>query len=505
MRLTLRLVFLLCVFASYGLANQSCAQNSIGVRWNVPEERAKALAELDSLEKLGISHLEISSKLHPQIWNAIDSLNLRIYGQIPISYPLVSTFSKPDSSLINSINDYLGHYSSQNSTEAIGLFQYGAVHRAAFDTTMQPFLEQITRVYNGSLYYTTVRSKPAPIDTLINFKLLGKEIHHASEFTLSDSLPYNVAGYIYLPGNKLEGYLKPFRNFLEKVSLISGNVNVFVDSDWLFMMLDKYPDFAGTLRIISANSDSELIFPVPHEEINPADSYSLMVLLIVFIWGLFAINYHMSPVYRKSLARYFSSHIFFVEDVMNRHIRSMGPSIVVLFQNMLLAGICFYSLSSTLFSSLGLDALQHHYPVLLVLWNPSLTIFIGGCVFGFLLTVISILWLRISNRRISQTRQVLNLYAWPLQINFLVVTIMIALLATGTRPVLMVSLSVLFAIIHISAFIVAALDIYKYLTKQKILFFILSIGLYLIIWMGSGLWLLNSKIPEVIQLALSLS
>lgn len=503
MRFTSRLVFLLCVFISYGLANQCSAQSSIGIRWDVPEERSNALAQLDTLEALGISLLEINSKVDPEIWNAIDSLGFRIYGQIPISFPLTSTFSNPDSILINTISDYTDHYSSKNSIEAIGLFQYGAVNKAAFDTTLQPYLEEIQRVYNGSLYYTTARSEPVPLDKLINFKLLGKEIHNTLGFTLPDSLPYNVAGYIYLPGNSMNRYLKPFKNFLERISTKSENINVFVNSEWLFKMLNKYPDFANTLKLI--NTDSELIFPVPHEEVEESDNYSLMVLLIVFIWGLFAINYHLSPVYRKSLSRYFTSHLFFVEDVMNRHIRSMGPSIVVLFQNMLLAGICTYSLAVTLFSTLGLEAIQHHYPLLAVFGNPSLAIFLIGCFFGLLLTVISIIWLRISNKRISQTRQVLNLYAWPLQINFFIVTVMTALLATGTRPVLMISLAILFAIVHISAFIIAALDIIKYLNKQKILFFALSIGLYIILWSGSGIWLLKSKIPDVIQLALSLS
>lgn len=505
MRFTIRLVFLFCVFLSYGLANQCNAQRSIGVRWNIPQNHSEALIQLDTLRSLGVSTLEIKALPDNRIWNTIDSMGFRVYGQVPISFPLVKTLSEPDSILVNTISEYVHGYSARPSISAIGLFQYGAVHKAAFDTTLQPFVELIRESFNGRLYYTTARGAPVAMDDHFDFKILESrvtnEIEPGTDFTIPDTVQAPVTDFLYSPGNSLEGYLKPFKNFLEETSTKGGTV--FVRSDWLFRMLEKHPEFAGTVKLY--HSDDEFIFPVPNENIERGANHSLIVLLLVLIWVLFAINYHLSPVYRKSLARYFSSHIFFVEDVMNRHIRSVGPSVIVLIQNMLLAGICAYSLGIILFSSLGFEAFFHHYPFFLLFGNPSLSLFIAGCLFGLILTLISIFWLRISNKSVTQTRQIVNLYAMPLQINFLIVTVITALLATGNRPVLLVSLGLLFALVHISAFIIAAFDTSRYLMKQKFLFYTLSIGLYCVIWIGSGIWLLNSKFPRVIQLALSLS
>lgn len=503
MRLTLRLVLLFCVFLSYGLANQCLAQSSIGVKWNIPDDQNRALSELETFQGLDISTIEIDKLPGSRTWSALDSLGFEVYAQVPISFPLVSTFSDPDSVLINQINEYIREYSSRSSVGAIGLFRFGAVHKAAFDTTILPFIKQIRNRFNGRLYYTSAEINAVPADDHFDFKIVESRVEGEVGFesVLTDSISSSVTAYLYTPVNGLREYLNPFKDFLAEAS--ENNATVFVHSDWLFDMTDKYPEFAGTVELY--NSEAEFIFPVPKEDIVYSANHSLIVLLLILIWGLFAVNYHLSPVYRKSLARYFGSHVFFVEDVMNRHIRSMGPSVIVLIQNMLLAGICIYTLGNVLLSPLGYDALFYHYPFLLLFGNPSLSLFLAGCFFALILTIISIIWLRISNKSVTQTRQVLNLYAMPLQLNFLIVTAMTALVTTGNRPGLLVLLGLLFALIHISAFITAALDTSRFLNKQKYLFYVISIGLYSVIWIGSGIWLLSGKFFQIIQLALSLS
>lgn len=479
------------------------AQGSIAVRWNIPDEPARAFEELETFQRLNVSTIEINKLPGNRIWSAIDSLGFEIYGQVPIPFPLAGTFTDPDSSLTTLMNDYIRDYSSRPSVRAIGLFQYGAVHSAAFDTTLQSITAQIRESFGRRLYYTTINAAAVPVDDHFDFKIVESRLHVADdiETAISDSLTASVGAYLYTPGVGLKEYLTPFKNFL--VEAYEKDITVFVHSDWLFQMMETYPEFSETVELY--NSEAEFIFPVPNEQIDHGANHSLIVLLLILIWGLFAINYHLSPVYRKSLARYFSSHVFFVEDVMNRHIRSMRPSVIVLIQNMLLTGICFYSLGSVLFKPLGYEALFHYYPFLLVFGNPSLSIFLAGCLSALILSLISIIWLRISNKRVTQTRQVLNLYALPLQLNFLIVTLMTALVATGNRPVLVVSLGLLFALIHISAFISAALDTSRYLNQKKYLFYIVSVGLYSVVWIGSGIWLLTGKFPRVIQLALSLS
>lgn len=502
MRSTLRSVLLFCVFLSYGLANQCIAQGTIGVKWNIPDNPDQAFSQLKTFDSLNVSVIEIDKLPDDQIWAVLDSLDFEVFGQVPVYFPLVSTFSEPDSSLINLISEHVRVYSSHPSVGALGLFRYGAVHKAAFDTTLRPIIEQIREEFNGRLYYASADAAPVAIDEQFDFKIVEKHVNgaDAAELTIPDSSSITTA-YLYTPESDLYEYLNPFKTFLADAS--EKDLTVLVNSDWLFDMLDKYPEFAGTIELY--NSEAEFIFPVPSEQIKRGTKHSLIVLLLIMIWGLFAVNYHLSPVYRKSLVRYFSSHVFFVEDVMNRHIRSMGPSIIVLIQNVLLSGICIYSLGSVLFSTLGYEALFYHYPYLLLFGNPSLSLFLTGFIFALILTLVCVIWLRISNKSVTQTRQVLNLYAMPLQINFIIVTVMTALVTTANRPGVLVFLGLLFALTHFSAFITAALDTSRYLKKHKYLFYTLSIGLYCILWIGAGVWLLTGKFPKVIQLALSLS
>lgn len=494
-------IFLFCVFLFCGFSNQSFAQRTLGVRWNVPDDQAEALSQLDTLEKLGVSYLEVTERPADEIWKKIDTLGFRVYGHLPISFPLVNTFSEPDSSLLAGISTYVNHYAAQASVEAIGLFKYGAVQKEAFDTGIQPIVSQIKENYSGNLYYTTVRNETTAFDKLVDFKMLVRKVSNDFGFTVSDTSSHNPGGYVYHPGTELKSYLNPFSQFLDSVS--KAPAPVFVDSEWLFAMLNKYPDFANTVELY--NSDSEFIFPTPEENIENTFNHSLIVLLLVLIWGLFTANHHLSPVYRKSLTRYFTGHVFFVEDVMDRHIRSIGPATIVLLQNILLAGICTYSLGKVLFSPLALEAIYYHYPIILLFDNPSLSLFLLGCISGFVLTLISVVWIRISNKEVKQTRQVLNLYAWPLQINFFIATVIVALLSTGNNPAIMVALAIIFSLIHISAFIITAADTSKYLKKQKALFITVSIILYCVLWIGLGVWILRSSIPQVFKLALSLS
>lgn len=503
MRFTIFLVSLFCVFLTYGFTNQSIAQRAIGLHWDVPGNREKAISQLDTLKELNISYLELSGDPEAEIWDKINQLGFQVYGQIPITFPLVQTFADPDSSLLHTINSFVNRYSSQSSVRAIGLFSYGAVYESAFDTTIQSIIRQIRNSYSGNLYYTTTKSEQASVDRLFDFKVLEINVGANEHYSIPDSISDKTGGYTYLPDEDVNSFLEPFKGFLQKIS--GHSVPVFVESEWLFEMLQKNPGFANTIKLY--NSDSEFIFPTPKEEHYHTGTlnHSLIVLLLLLIWVMFVVNYHMSPVYRKSLPRYFLGHIFFVQDVMNRHIRSLGPATTILIQNILLAGICFYSLASVLFSPLGLEAIFYHYPDLSIFKNPLLSSFLWGCILGMLLTLASIIWLKISNRAIRKLRQVVNLYAWPLQINFVIATLMVALLMAGSYPGVIFSLALLFTGIHISAFVIAAIDTSKYLNRLKVLFLIGSVGIYCVIWVYLGIRILSSSFPQVIQLALSLS
>lgn len=500
MRFTRLSVPFICLLLGLGFANQSLGQRTLGVQWDVPQDHEIALQQLDTFHQLGIELLEVRKPLNDETWQLVDTLGFRVYGHLSIKFPLVKTFANPDSALLNNLRNSVNHYISRPSVEAIGVFKYGAVHESAFDTTLQNHLQKIRKSFGGQLYYTAVRPESTPVDRNFDFRFLEMNIGADQDYLIPQSLSAGLGGILYRPYTEINTYLAPFRTFVEKYK--DKPIPIFVSSDWLLAMLDKYPDFAQTIQLY--HSDSEFIFPVPKESISISSSHNLIVLLLVAIWCLLAVNYHMSPVYRKSALRYFVGHVFFVEDVMNRHIRSVGASFIILIQNMLLTGITIYCLSQVLFSFRGFEAILFHYPIVSIFPKPAVSLFLWACLLAGILTVISILWIKVSNKEVRSFRQVLNLYAWPLQINLILATAMVTLLMAGSYPKITLILAILFAAVHISAFVVTAIDTSKYLASQKALFLVGSVGIYLLLWIGLAYWLIDSDIPDVVQLALHL-
>lgn len=502
MRLVTFLVSLSCVFFAHGFTDQCIAQaqRAIGVSWQPPENTQEALGQLDTFQQLDIPYLIVRGQLSEEIWQQLYRHRFKVYAQMPIIFPLVQTFAEPDSSLINIINTSLDQYADHSSVAAVGLYQYGPELDPALASVLRPIIKQAKDRYSGKLYYITTRNENASVDSLFDFNIREVRVGPDQISFENDSVSTKTGAYIYKPGNPINDQLNPFKKFLQ--NLPRSSVPVFVDSKWLLNMLQAHPGFEATVK--SYNSTAEFIFPTPKEQPPGTENHSLIVLLLVFVWGIFAINYHMSPVYRKSLIRYFLGHVFFVEDVMDRHIRSTGHITPILIQNILLAGICFYSLGSVWFSKLGREAVSYHYPFISILPNLLFSAFLWGCILAIVLTLVSIIWIRVTNKAIIDLRQVLNLYAWPLQINFIIATLMATLLMAGNYPGFILLLGLLFAGIHISSFIVTATDTAKYLKRKRLAFLAGSVGVYILIWIGLALWISGSSIPKVIRLAISL-
>lgn len=491
---------LLFLLLALGVSQPVYGQHTLGVQWKAPADHEQALAELDTLKKLGVELLEINSPLEADIWERLNALDFRVYAHLPVSFPLVQNFAQPDSMMAVESEALLEEYLAQSSVEALGLFRYGAVHHPDFATAFQPHLRQIRDNFSGALYYTTVRDEFFPIDQGVDFKMLEIEVDAGHTFSGEDSLASITGGIVYRPHQDIDRYLRPFRDFLN--SYKDEPAPIFVSAEWLFPMMEKYPDFSRIIQLY--HSDSEFVFPVPDEQFSTSASHSFIVLLIVAIWCVLAVNYHMSPVYRKSASRYFLGHAFFVEDVMKRHIRSVGASITIILLNILLAGISFYCVSQTSFSSLGLEAITYHYPVVSILQAAGFSVFIWGSLMATSLSLLSILLIKIGNKAIKSFRQVLNLYAWPLQLNFIFTTIMVTLLMAGSFPRITLVLALLCGVIHITAFILTAFDSAKYLGNKKGLFLAGGIALYLVMLTGIGYWLLTGNLPATVQLALHL-
>lgn len=470
----------------------------MGVKWEVPEEYDEAADQLKQFHEWGISMLEIHSKLEPAIWQKIDSLHFEVYGSLSIRFPITTTFSNPDSALIHNIQENAFVLLSQPSVTAIGLFEYGAIYEDDFFTALKSFAGELKKSGND-LYYTS--TSPNDGNELLDFIIFEARITPGNIETLSLPDEQFIGGYLYSPSYSLKKYLGPFKKFLE-LTASSPQKPLILHSEWLLSVIEKNPQFSNTLQTLA--TESEVIFPLPRETTPLPHSSVLPVILLILVWGTIAGHYHMSPLYRKSLFRYFNAHKFFVNDVFQRQIRSSFPSLAIIFQNALLISACSFSTFSTIFTPLGQKAFFHYFPSLAFFGHNPFSIFLWTFVGAILFSFVSILWLYAAHKTINSFTQISTIYAWPLQLNYFFCTIAITLFSAGVSHQLIILFTATALLVLILSFVFASMDTFRFAKSRHLFPFKTSIP-YLIAIMGLLIWILtNEKWMDTISLALHL-
>lgn len=479
----------------------SYAQRTLGVQWEVPENTNTAIEELQKFEEAGISVIELSLPVSSDIWAQIDEQGFIVYGNLNIEYPTTGTFSTPDSAFITSIQEQVSTLLSKSSVQAIGLAEYGAVHSSEFRGAAASFATQIKQAGIAEVYFTASADQPLPEESLFaDFIIQEVKITPQNAGKLSTPNSNFIRGYQFAPSPELENKLTVFKDFLSS----TGSTPVFVKGSWLLRMIETHPQFKSMLHSIATNS--EAIFPVPEETIPSPQKSPFPVILLLAIWTTVALHYNSSPLYRKSLFRYFTSHRFFIEDVFRRrHIRSAYPALILLLQNSFMVALTIFIASDTILTSRGFDALAHYFPTVTMMGSSPLGLAGWAFILSILITLISIIWLFISNKKISSFTQIATVYAWPLHLNLLICTIGIAFYVSGVSGFTIAMLALLAIGIQLMSFIVSSFDAFRSVVSGSLVFLCVTSGIYLLLISLLILWGFTTEgLQEAIALAIKL-
>lgn len=267
-------------------------------------------------------------------------------------------------------------------------------------------------------------------------------------------------------------------------------------------MIKEHPQFTETLQSLS--SESKLIFPLPNEDIPTQGNAAMPMILLLLIWGTVALHYNTSPLYRKSLFRYFTAHKFFIDDIFKRLIRSPMPAIIIILQNALLLSISMYAIFSMLLNPLGQQAFFYHFSKLSITGNSPVSIFVWTFLLVLLHSLLSIVWLYISHKKIKSLTQIAIVFAWPLQLNFLFCTGAITFFSTSEsgNATLFTTLGLLLLLL---SYTFSALDISRF-ARSKAKYLFKTIIPYTIIIAGIVVWILtNDQWMDALTLALNLT
>jgi len=207
---------------------------------------------------------------------------------------------------------------------------------------------------------------------------LGEEfsdpLYYHSAFPASDVLPdgFNFTSKRAEPGQNLQIvfpviHVKPTENQNETYRLLN---DIFSDLEqreesitilparWFFNQIEQRSE----LRFLFGDftSGKTITFPLP-EQPEPQPYMNWSVLLLLLIWGSYALHFRYQPIYSQSMTRYFTNHAFFVDDVMENRLRNILPGIILLTQHALLTGLFVFACTEVLISSLGLEVIRDYF------------------------------------------------------------------------------------------------------------------------------------------------
>lgn len=476
-------------------------QRVLGVIWDLPAEESRAIQQLRQFRDLGISALELQQIPSRRVWYEINQGNFTVYGSLGILFPTAHTFAEADSTFGMRVGDAIRDFAAQPAVKALNLFTHGAVHQADFNRAAASFFSRFRTLREVKLYHT---GRWAPAHAGLPARFYMHDIHLSPANTDSLTIPASstLLGYRYRPPDVLKELVTPLQRVARGTS---GHPQkpLFMEGNWLLSMVEKHPRLRKTLHSLS--SDADPVFPIPSEA-QPSQSTSpLPTLTLLLVWATLAFHYNTSPLYRKSLFRYFTGHTFFLNDIFRQHIRSPFPALVIIMQNALLTAAVAFTIVTNFWSELGLRSLIYHFPDLFLISGSEYDIFIAFFGFTLVFSLAGILWLYFPYTSIVSITQIMTVFAWPMQINIVLGSFVIAVQASGGHATITVFLAGLILLVCLWSFVIAALDASRSLPVKRLRYISVTAGLYLVVLTGLSVWLLEFSDPLWQALDLSLA
>ncbi len=279
---------------------------------------------------------------------------------------------------------------------------------------------------------------------------------------------------------------------------VSGQKSLIMDySDFRRYM--NYEQWLIPMLNSVNRGETDAIAVPAHQPESPPVRPSVILLLV--LWLSFSINYRFNPNYNQTVVRYFLSHEFMVDDILNRRIIMRVSTVVMMLQTALLCGITFSIGITALTDTPGHQALGYYYSMLATDAGLFMFFFIAGLLFS----LISWLWLVVCCFRQDILSQAATLMLWHMHLAFPLVTLLVTFVLAGLPSWLTAGLMATFALFQLSGFYIAAVRFARMPTFSPGLHYLFTIVLYTLFLAGLGYSLyVYSDFYDVMRLALNI-
>jgi len=415
--------------------------------------------------------------------------------QYPESYTTISSLRNRSGEITADIRNSLQMVMDQYPDRIIstGLFRYPNERHPQFNAYAAQIAGNIREFSGLPVFYQSALS-----EDFINAE--------GFDFTVPTVIPGDnnpTANALFFdPDKNVQDSKKTLENLFRHTLEFEESL-LIIPADWFQNNVTSNDDYK---TIFSEYLKGNLLpFPIPQNPEAPPSIHWNVVFLFLIL-GSILLHMRFQPVYIQALPRYFFNHSFFLVDVIEHRIRNIFPGVLILLQHSVVTGVIMYLTADSLFNERSLSALSHHFPAVFWTANPFVSLFLAGFFISLIMQIISVLWLHLPNKRLQFFSQTLNLYAWPLHINFLVATVLIVIHNQSPGQTLIYFLLVSYLIVWFMSFNLAAYDAAKFLEKYSLPYILFTIGMHTLLFLFFIWFAINSpSISEPIQMALYFS
>lgn len=490
--------YALAVLLLLSLPLGSFAQQQVGVVWDPPSSHPEARKQIERFEELGIRTVMVQGRIDRRNLNLMESRGIGLYATLPFKFVTSRQIYQVDTTMVNLFAGYLNYYHPYSYLKGISLLAYGSMQ----DTLFRKRLRGIKRVLRP---YTNVpiliEGPAADLKYLPNNGMDGLILR--LQQTPNTPIDPRIEAVFLEPPASVEEPVSYLNSFLKNAMLLN-NKPLLLPAAWVLDQTQSHPKLSDYIRAKTGAGPELTVQPLPYSPPNSEANW--MVLVLVLLWGSLAAHYNFNPLYRRSLFRYFRTHRFFLQDIAEWRFRSLIPGLVLMLQHAALGGVMLQALAQYFLSPLGHEALAHHFSWLQWFGDIYYRYFFLGAFLALVVELTQLLWLFLPNKAFKHLSQVMLLFSWPLQLNFLTVTTSATLLLAGRYQHFALILAAGFFLIWLIGFFAAAFDCLQYTRDGKGTYLFWTVLLKLIIIAAlTGWFFYNGSLYEVLQLALHLS
>lgn len=448
------------------------AQQHFGVNYPPRESVEDLHDDLAVLSGMGVERVMIDADFPQEQLSILAEYDFQITVHSSSQFPTRHRLLYIPEDLDQAIDNIQNRFVQEIAFDQLVLFRHGAMEDDQFRNNIEPYIHELPDANEQQL--TFIAAYPPPDDMLRIIPGFILEVSSSKKLEEVDdpTEKQGFSGIYYRPGHE-EFDLRDFQNIMDEMEN-HRQTPVFFDWEWFVLNVTEDPFIAEVIEAYATDPDAT--FPNPGEETEPIQANTLILILLV-VWGSVIVHYVFVPPYQKSLIRFFTTHSFFVGDIIYRRIRIGFPNLLVLLQQGLLAGIYVNGLLFHYLSDLGRDAITHNLLFLSELPSPFV-IFILSFVSAVILNCLFICWIYLPHRHLQSLNQIAVILLWPQHINLIIVSVLMALLTAGVSGLIITILAVSYLIILFGSFILAAVDASRYI-YIRFYYYPLTIGLYL--------------------------